>query len=84
MVMLHGPIGFHGWIAAQRSVFVNDNLHFVHQASDDLLCGQYLGCDTVDHHSADGDGLDVVGGFHYVYMVQVICGGASSFTVYFV
>jgi hypothetical protein len=48
------------------------------------LCGQYLGCDTVDHHSADGDGLDVVGGFHYVYMVQVICGGASSFTVYFV
>ena len=61
---LHGPIGFHGRITTQRSVFVNDNFHLGHHVCDDLLSGLDLG-----DHTVDGDGLGLVdglGGLHYV------------------
>jgi len=66
---LHGPIGFHGRIATQRSVFVNDNFHLGHHVCDDLLCGLDLGGDTVD-----GDDLGLVGGLGGLHYADTITG----------
>jgi len=58
---LHGPVGLGGWVTTHWSVLVDDDLLLGHEVFDDLLVGQNLCGNTVDHGGDDSDGFGLGG-----------------------